>query len=155
MKKAKFLIWLVLLLSLMLGTTVSARVLRIPFTATESTPEILDPGEWTFPDGNQHFRGMVERARVEADTDMVTGTNNIIANGNLDANGFGVVWGTNTLEVDAYDGGWEGRFVGRVDENGMTLRMVGRGYGELAGYRLKGTFENFVLEGVIIQVPNQ
>ena len=154
MKKVKILIWIALLMSLMLGKMVSASVVRIPFTATESTPVILDPGEWTYPGDNQHFRGMVELARVTSDCDMMTGTNHIIANGNFDANGFGVVWGTNTLEVDAYDGYWEGQFVGRVDENGMTLRGVGKGYGELAGYQVRISFENFVLEGVITQLPN-
>ena len=155
MKKVKSLIWLVLLVSLLLGTTASASVVRIPFIATESTPEILDPGEWTYPGDNQHFRGMVERARVEADIDMMTGTNHIIANGNFDVNGFGVVWGTNTMEVDAYDGYWQGQFVGSVDENGMTLHGVAKGYGELAGYQARISFENFVLTGVITQLPNQ
>lgn len=154
MKKRMIVIGILLLLILAMGATVNAQVVRILFTATESTPEILDPGEWTFPGDNQHFRGMVEYARVESDCDMMTGYNTIVANGNFDANGFGAVWGTNAMEVDAYDGYWEGHFVGRVDENGMTLRGVGRGYGELAGYQLKLTFENFALEGVITQLPN-
>jgi hypothetical protein len=154
MKKRMIVIGILLLLILAMSTTVSAQVVRISVSATETLLEILDPGENSAPGGNQHFRGMVEYLRVDSDSDFMAGYNTVVANGNLGADGFGQVWGSNTLELAACDGYWEGHWVGQVDENGMTLQMQGRGYGDLSGYLIKGTYVNGVLEAVITQLPN-
>ena len=42
--------------------------------------------------------------KIDSDSDLMANHNTIVANGNLDANGYGQVRGTNLLEVDAYDG---------------------------------------------------
>ena len=48
-----------------------------------------------------------------------------------------------------------GRFIyGRIDENGISLKMQGRGFGEFSGLRIEGTYLNGVTEGFIIESPN-
>ena len=154
MKKRMIVIGIVLLLILAMGSTVSAQVMRISVSGTETLLEILDPGEHSVPGGNQHFRGMIEYLRVDSDSDFMAGYNTVVANGNLGPDGYGQVWGTNHLELDAHDGYWEGHWVGQVDENGMTLQLVGRGYGDLSGYLIQGTYVNGAMESVITQLPN-
>lgn len=154
MKKRIVVIAIVLVLILVMSTTVSAKVVRTPFTGIGGIPEILDPGKVFFSGDNMHVRGMVEFFHTESTDDRVTGSHTVIANSNLNAEGFGRVRATFRLDVDAYDGYWEGSSTGRIDENGITLKMRGKGFGELSGLRVEGTYLNGVTEGFIIESPN-
>jgi hypothetical protein len=155
MKKRLALIGVILILILAISTPVSAKVIRTPFTGEGSVvPIILDPGRVILSGDNIHVRGMVELLRAESDDDRCTGWQTVIANSNLNADGYGQVWATYRMEVDAYDGYWEGTSTGKIDENGLALKMRGRGYGELAGLRIEGTYLNGVTEGFIIESPN-
>ena len=120
MKKRIILIGIMLVLILAMSTTVSAQVIRTPFTSVGSMPEILDPGRVIVSGDNVHVRGMVEFLYTESNDNRCAGWHTVIANSNLNADGFGPVWGTFSLVADAYDGHWEGSFTGRVDENGLT-----------------------------------
>ena len=154
MKKRLMVIGIVLVLLLTMSTTVNAKVEREPFVAVGITLEILNPGKVFLSDGNMHIRGMVERVRTECDDDRIEGWHTIIANNNLNAEEYGRVWGTYDLAVDAYDGGWEGTMTGVTDENGISLKMQGHGYGELSGLKIEGTYLNGITSGVIVASPN-
>ena len=154
MKKRMMIIGIMLLLTLALSTTVSAKVIRTPFTGVGTLIEILDPGKVILSGDNVHVRGMIELLRTESDDDRASGWHTVIANVNSDAVGYGPAWGTFSLDVDAYDGYWEGSYTGMIDENGMTLKMRGRGFGELSGLRIEGTYLNGVTDGLIIESPN-
>ena len=79
---------------------------------------------------------------LKATDDRASGWHTVIANVNSDAVGYGPAWGTFSLDVDAYDGYWEGSYTGMIDENGISLKMRGRGFGELSGLRIEGTYLN-------------
>ncbi len=154
MKKRMIIIGFLLVLILAMSTTVSAKVVRTPFTGVGTLVEILDPGRVFISGDNVHVRGMVELLRTESDDPRCTGWHTVIANNNLGADGFGRVWATFSLDVDGYDGGWEGSSTGVLDENGISLKMQGRGFGEFSGLRIEGTYLNGVTEGFIIASPN-
>ncbi|MBN2390574.1 MAG: hypothetical protein JXR84_07620 [Anaerolineae bacterium] len=153
MKKRMIVIGVMLLLILAMSTTVSAQVVRIPFTSVGTLVEILDPGKWSYPGNNAHVRDMVELIRTESADERITGWHTLVANGNWDANGYGPIWGTFVLDVDAYDGTWEGSYTGVIDENGLSLRMQAHGYGDLSDFRIEGTYLNGVTNGEIIELP--
>lgn len=155
MKKRMILIALIVMLILVMSTPVSAKVIRTPFTGVGTLPEILDPGKLILSGDNVHVRGMVEYLHVVSTDNRATGWQTIIANSNLDADGYGRVWATFSLDVDDdCDGYWEGSSTGVIDENGISLKMRGRGYGELAGLRIEGTYQNGVTDGFIVESPN-
>ena len=79
--------------------------------------------------------------------------NTVVAHSNLNAQGYGHVWGTYRLDVDAVDGYWEGTWTGEIDEDGIAGQMLGRGYGDLEGLQIRGTMVNMAVEGVIIETP--
>jgi len=156
MKRRMILICIVVLAVLMAVTAASAQAVHVPWTGSEELIDILDFGVTTSPGGRQHFRGMVELLRAEASDPRAAGLNRVVVNGNLDAEGFGHVWGTNRLDVDAPGHGyWEGTWTGKIDESGIALKMQGRGYEDLDGLLLSGTMVNMVTEGVIIELPSQ
>jgi hypothetical protein len=155
MKKHLVLITIVGLLVLMTATAVGAKVAREPFTSEGTLVGVIDPGEWTYPDGNMHVRGMVESVRIEASDPRLTGDQTIVANGNWDADGYGPLWTTWRVDVDAFDGYWEGTSTGKIDENGLSARIQGRGYGDLAGLLIEGTYLNGITEGVIKELPRR
>jgi hypothetical protein len=154
MKKRMILIGIIMVLTLAMSTAVSAKVIRTPFTSVGTLIDTLDQGKMILSGDNVHVRGMVELLRTESDNDLITGWHTVNANVNFDAVGYGRAWGTFSLDVDAYDGHWEGSYTGRIDENGMALKMRGRGYGDLSGLRIEGTYLNGVTDGIIIQSPN-
>ena len=67
MKKRMIVIGILLVLILAMRTTVSAKVVRTPFTGVGGVPEILDPGKVFFSGDNVHVRGMVELFHTESD----------------------------------------------------------------------------------------
>ena len=153
MKRRMVVIALVLVMMLTMQATASAKVTRTPFVSVSIPMGIQDPGEWSFPGDNMHFRGRVELFYTESEDDRVTGEHTLIVNGNWDADGHGPVWGTYNLDADAYDGAWKGTFTGSFDEDGISLKIIGRGFGELDGLRIEGTVLNGVTEGLIIDLP--
>jgi hypothetical protein len=158
MKMRVVLICMVSLLLVMPGA-VAADVLRTDFTSWVTAVDVLEPGEPSYPDGRGHFRDRVEGLIIDSEDDYLVGYRVAHINGNLDANGLGPVWGTYHMEVDAYDGYWEGSFTGKFTEAGPVIRMQGQGYGELEGMRIEGTFaamEGGVLgtEGTLIVLPS-
>ena len=154
MKKRIMFIGFLLVLTLAMSTTVSAKVVRTPFSGVSTFIESPDPGRLIESGDNVHVRGMVEILDTVSADDRLTGKHTVIANFNLDAAGYGQVWTTFRLDVDARDGYWEGTTTGKIDENGISLKMRGRGFGDLSGLRIEGTYVNGVTDGVIIESPN-
>ncbi len=142
---------------------VSAGANHVPVTGVEIPlcfgpdpphPDCTD-GEWTFPGGNQHVRNWGLVYAVDASDDRVTGTNWVLVNANWDANGFGPGWGTYHQEPAAHPGGyWEGTWTGQWSAEGYVIRIVGRGYGTLAGLKYRATaVTGGVCDGVILELP--
>ncbi len=153
MKKYLVLVGLVVLSMLLMATSANGRVTRDPWSGSETLLDVPDPGVTTFPGHNVHVRGMVEYLRVDTNSPRVTGYNTVVAHSNLNAQGYGHVWGTYRLDVDAVDGYWEGTWTGEIDEDGIAGQMLGRGYGDLEGLQIRGTMVNMAVEGVIIETP--
>jgi hypothetical protein len=167
MKKRTMLAFVALILMLLAaGTTVSAKALHIPFTFTEELIGECTSGPPAFPDGNVHFREMVCIYDVTDTTDngddWFTGQNTVVVNANLDGTAefcCGPMWGTFRNKVSD-SGYWEGTWTGKVTEQGMEIKARGRGYGELAGLRVRtrehaigpGVIEG---EGVILELPSK
>ena len=130
MKRRTLSAWVILTLVAVLlvaPTSVSARAVRTQCTGSEISLEMLDPGVWTFPDGNIHIRGMVGLYRVDSDCPQMAGVNTVTINANWDANFAGPMWGVAQLVTD--DGGvWESTWAGKTYADGSSeYRAVGRG----------------------------
>lgn len=104
-------------------------------------------GTVTFDDGALHLRGATYVYDVVGD-DLCAGTITIDVNFNLDLGDWsGALWGTAVSELDAFDGGfvqsWTAHWA--VDDPlGATAdiwdgQYVGRGYGAMAGWQVRGT----------------
>jgi hypothetical protein len=135
MKKILFPIILVMLVALILGVTPALAGEKTTVKCTETFVELLDPGAWTFPDGNAHVRGYVLLMRYEATDPRLTGYNTIVMNANFGKDGSGPLGGTWRLETD--EGGiWEGTWEGRITDQGTEVGIaVGEGYGIYAGLK--------------------
>jgi hypothetical protein len=105
---------------------------KTEFQCTETFVAILDPGTWSFPDGNIHIRGMVELFHEDAPDPRVVGDNTVVVNANWRPDWTGPIWGTWRLETD--EGGlWEGTWAGRMTGQGSWYNGVGDGIGLYAG----------------------
>ncbi len=66
-------------------------------------------------------------------------------NANWDAYGVGPSWGTFHVvpnDLSNYAGGWDGTWTGKSAADGTSvIRVVGRGYGDLAGLQVFVTIE--------------
>jgi hypothetical protein len=113
-----------------LAGTAQAQATRIPFTESESCV-VTSPGEWTYPDGNIHIRGLTQECDHPASIPELVGTDYMVINANLDATGSGPVWITWRLETEG--GGWEGVWHGTITGLLTSPYGTGRGVGHGTG----------------------
>jgi hypothetical protein len=104
------------------------------FECTDTFIETLNPGTWTYPDGNVHLRGMVNVSRAGAPDPRGIGYLTVVINANWDENYTGPMWGTFSLETD--EGGlWEGTWQGMATMEGSYYLAVGNGFGLYDGMK--------------------
>jgi hypothetical protein len=132
---------LALLLSLLVVPLVaSAKTTVKHCSGTESLIQTLNPGVWTFPDGNIHVRGMVSEYVEQMNCPEVSGTNIVVMNANWDANYTGPMWGTTHLETSYKGGGiWKGSWSGKLNRDG-TLSYTGTSQG------ISGSVEGLIIK---------
>lgn len=121
---------------------VGAKTDRIAFSADETTVNTIPAlRDWDTPDGStlNHVRGLTNIYDVESDEPLYTGTATVVINWNLDWDTMeGPMWGTTNLELEGYDGGYIGTWVGKFtgDERVWVGHGVAHGYGEVEGYKV-------------------
>lgn len=153
-------ILLILALLLMPVGQASAKMIKTPFTGTDTLLEDLDPGIETFPGKDRyHVRDNVFTTTVVTTDPRVSGTmlfTSFNANFKLvDPPVYvtGRMWGTFILpytggEVDDY---WEGTITGVRYENGYSyFKYVAHGHGAYAGMQLR---MNYAREDADPSVP--
>jgi hypothetical protein len=137
MKKI-FYLFVVLIITLpviLWGASPAAAAQKTEFSCTETFIETIDPGVWTFPDGNLHIRGMVQLLDESAPDPRDIGENTVLVNANWNANGIGPMWGTFTFETN--EGGlWQGTWAGLMTELGPKYTAAGDGYGMYSGMKI-------------------
>lgn len=155
-----------LLLTLLLAITfpAQAQAIKTEFTGLSYfTNEIIDPGVWTYPDGNVHVRGWTVGYNDVMSDPRVSGTDTMLINFNMQSAPApvffsGPMWGT--MRVENEGGYWEGSWTGFRDEQGFAYaRATLHGHGGYEGLiaqidatRLSPDYitEPFVFTGVII-----
>jgi hypothetical protein len=125
----------VIVLALLIAGSASAKASDARFECGEGLYETTAPGNWAFPDGNVHIRGMQQIARVDCPDSRQVGYNYLTINANWDANFHGPMWGTFTFISDE-GGSWTGTWNGQMTENGSWYNAVGNGQGIYAGMKL-------------------
>lgn len=112
-------------------------------------------GEWTYPGGNQHVRNWILVYQVIGSDARIVGLNTLVANANWDAKGLGPGWGTFHHQPDAYPNGyWEGTWSAKMTVDGYVSRIVGKGYGDLDGLMYRALEVNGIIDGTILELPN-
>jgi hypothetical protein len=97
-----------------------------------------DMGEWTYPGGNIHVRGLVRYHQIEADDPRAEGLERNVVNVNWNAEGVGPCWGTYVVTVSD-TAWWEGTWTAYMHADGsMVGRYRGFGRGEFEGLQEKG-----------------
>ncbi len=135
---------------LVFAAPIAAQATVTEFTETESCFPI-NPGTWTFPDGNIHVRGMVLQCTDTASDPRVSGTNAVVLNANWDANSLGPVWGIWRLVNEG--GVWEGTWEGMMTTSGSQIHIAGAGTGRYEGLKLWLNGGNGAYQGRILD-PN-
>jgi hypothetical protein len=140
MKTKSLPIYLILALVLCLiivPVGVSAQTTVKRCSGTESLIDMLNPGNWTFPDGNIHVRGMINQYKEQMNCPEVSGTNTVVMNANWDANYTGPMWGTTYQETPS--GVWKGFWSGKLNPDGtLSYTGVSKGIsGSVVGLILK------------------
>ena len=160
MKGKNVLMWigLVVLAFLVSGPgSAAAQATRTKFTGIEEAigPPV-DYGDWTYPGGNVHVRGMTTVYQDSADDPRVSGRNTVVTNGNWGPDGAGPMWGTSENHVpdsEGCPGGgvWRGTWTGiRNADASWSLRAVGKGVsGCVAGLHYSMTASNAGREGAV------
>lgn len=141
MKRQKWSVWVLLTLVgvlLLAPGSVAARAIRIDCTGTESPPTLLDQGAWTFPGGNIHVRGMVQRYEEASSCPQLAGFNTVTMNANWDASYAGPIWGT-SVNLTTDGGVWETTWQGKTFADGsFAYQAVGHGVaGPVEGLHMK------------------
>jgi len=123
----------VMVIPLILVTPVTAAD-KAEFQCMEIYVDTLDPGSWSFPDGNIHVRGLVELFQETGPDPRLVGNNTVVVNANWHSDMTGPIWGTFRFETD--EGGlWEGNWAGQVTAEGAWYNARGDGYGIYEGMK--------------------
>ena len=138
----------VVAMNLAMASPATAGTSRIPYECTANLTSLISPGTIWVEDGAVHMRGFTAVYDLVGD-ELCAGTLTGDANFNLDlATWSGVVWGTSTIALDAFDGGFHARLVAhftaadplRRDATDIwTGQSVRHGYGDLEGWQARGT----------------
>ena len=152
MKRKSVLVWLglvVLVALLLVPGSAAAVATRVEFTGVEEWVAQAAEGDWTFPGGNVHVRGMTTVYQETASDWRMSGLNTSVMNANWGPDFAGPMYGTfeNVLEAsaDCAGGGvWQGRWTGMMNIDGSyTYDAVGRGLsGCVAGLHMSLTAFN-------------
>jgi len=137
MKKSYFLlgVLLVILAIPLFGVTPVTAAEKTEFPCTEELIANLDPGTWTYPNGNIHIRGMIQLFRETGPDPRIVGDNTVVVNANWQSDWTGPIWGTFSFVTD--EGGlWEGTWAGQMTEAGAVYNGSGNGYGMYAGMKM-------------------
>lgn len=142
----------VLLTSVGIVAHAAATTTRVPFSGTGQVVGLDDAGREWFSSGVQHVRQRV-LSTIQFVDDGRVGTGTTTVSFNLDTETLeGQVWGTGT--VDYGGGGYESTFRGSIHpEPGVPggvvaqFRVVGHGWGALAGSQLRASGTEFILIG--------
>lgn len=131
-----------------LSAPAAATTTRHSFQCEETPLAQPEPGTFWIEDGIAHLRGAVYEYAVTG-SPHCAGSITITVNFNLDfATAAGVLWGTGTSELDAFDGGFESTWVAHwTSPNPLASdatdiwvgRYVGHGYGELEGWQARAS----------------
>ncbi len=109
----------------------------------------INPGIWTFPDGNVHVRGRVFMCREESSDPRNTGNNELVMNANWDSNMLGPMHGTFRMVTD--EGGvWVGTWEGLMTRSGYQYHATGTGQGRYEGMKIWVDTVNGVFQGRIL-----
>jgi len=122
---------------------------KTEFQCEEILVDTPNPGRWTYPNGNIHIRGMVNRYSETSTDPRMYGVNEVILNANWHEDYTGPMWGTFWLENDY--GGWEGTWAGLMTVQGPRYNAVGDGFGDYAGMKLWINVHNGVCTGSILE----
>lgn len=141
MRRQKWSVWVLLTLVavlLLAPGSVAAKATRIECTGTETLLGYLDPGIWTYPNGNIHVRGMVELYEEASACPQLAGLNTVTMNANWDANYAGPIWGT-SVNLTTDGGVWETTWQGKTFADGSyAYEVVGHGVaGPVEGLNVK------------------
>jgi hypothetical protein len=130
-------ITIVISLALVIAGSAAAKAVDTRFECGPDMPyETTDPGEWSFPDGNIHIRGMQQVGRVDNCPDSrQVGYNYITVNANWDEDYTGPMWGTFVFISDE-GGKWTGTWNGQMTADGSWYNAYGKGQGIYAGMKL-------------------
>lgn len=141
-KTTAILVALVVLLAM--AVPASAKTDRIPFSGEDHlTVEPHGGTSWVSDDGVLHMRGSMSEYDARDGGEFYTGDASIVVNFNMDlATGQGRMWGTSHIDVDGYDGGFTGKWVGWFTASGWEGRGHAKGFGDLAGYQQRYTLES-------------
>jgi len=135
---------------LMVPGLVGAKATRYYLTGTETLDHIVDPGTWTFPDGNIHVRGFVQLYEDDCSDPRVSGWNTVVVNADWDVNWAGPMWGTFTVRSDE-EVTWEGTWTGKAYADGSSfIRAQGHGRGPYEGLKYFVTIESGKMSGYIL-----
>ncbi len=126
----------IIVLSMVLyGAAPAAAAEKDVLPCTETSAGLIDPGTWTFPDGNIHIRGMVELLDESSPDPRDIGQNTIVLNANWNSEFTGPMWGTFSLVTE--EGGlWEGTWAGLMTQQGPQYNATGDGFGLYAGMKI-------------------
>lgn len=128
-------IFLITVVALLLAVTPAIAANKVEFQCTPTYSHLLNIGDWTYPDGNIHIRGMVQSEHSVAPDPRCVGDNTIVINANWHADGTGPMWGT--FRYETTEGGiWEGTWAGRMTDEGSWYNATGNGYGIYAGMKI-------------------
>lgn len=136
----RYLVLTVVICLMFVPVMASAKATVKHCSGTEIFGQTIDPGVWTFPDGNIHVRGMVSEYLEQMDCPETSGTNTVIMNANWDANYVGPIWGTSRLETSYSGGGvWRVSWRGKTSPDGtFWYKGTGKGIsGSVTGLKLK------------------
>lgn len=142
MNKLSLLFKVGLLLIILLATAfpAQAQAVKTEVTGKSYFTGQIDPGVWTYPDGNVHIRGWVVSYFHEWRDPRLNGVETVVVN----LNGrsapppvffAGPMWGTSRLENEG--GYWDITWTGVRDEQGFAfIRGVAHGHGGYEGLKL-------------------
>jgi len=135
-------------LALALAAPAAAAKSVTAYSCEEYLVAVTSGGTTTIEDGAIHIRGWSAEYEIFGDP-LCAGTLTATISLNLDLSDWsGTVYGTSTLWLDAFDGGFTGSVVAhftapdpfRPDAEDIWLgRYVRHGFGELAGWQARGT----------------
>jgi len=118
---------------------IAGRAIVTPFTVTEIMGDTLEPGTYTFPDGNMHMRDVVKECVWTGATDSrLNGTSRVVENGNFGKDMTGPMWGT-FRSAKRGSGTWDGVWAGYFNLAQVTGEYDGTGHGggDYEGLQLK------------------